>query len=566
MTTRRHFLAGLAALGLTGCASIPTSGPVERVSVDPRAQGGVEVSPAPPVPDASLESIVYGFLTAMSASGPDFSAARAYLTDRAATSWDPTAGITVFQADGHSPIVTDNGASLWAPIVGSLDASGRYTSSYQTSQRYDLGAVQDDGQWRLDNPPTGRLISQQSFGHSYVAMPLYFLDSTASVVIPELVYFAKDQASPTQVVNSLIAGPSQWIATAATNFAGGLRLAAPIDVSGGQADISLESSGLASPETFAALAAQILWSLAGFDEITGARLTIDGHPVSIGQTADDLIDVSDVAGFRPSALGRARELILVGSNFVGRLASGSADPVAASGVFSTPAWQGKIAALDVDVPHNRAAVLTADHATVVAGPIDGPGSAEVVLRGSGLLSPAILADGRIVSIDASNRVLLSDGTRLAIEGLPIGEVTSFSVSPDQTRMALTIQNSQVSVVGLVRVLPDARIGFWRQVMPATSDGPLARFRSVAWVGESSLVALASLPGLDQASVYQFDVDGARTTELGPSGQIGVARLAVQPQLGSPTVFVMTQEGRVLRHEEGARWVTVASDVRAIALG
>lgn len=566
MTSRRRFLLGLAALGFSGCARIPTSGPVQRISVDPRAQGGVEITPAPPLPDASLESIVYGFLTAMSANGPDYSAARAYLTEQAARTWDPAAGVTVFQADGHSPIVTENGASLWAPIVGSLDAAGRYTSSYQTNQRYDLGAVQHDGQWRLDNPPAGRLISQQSFIHNYAALPVYFLDSTARVVIPELVYFPKDHAGPAEVISAVIAGPSQWLATVVTNLASGLRLVSPIDIVRGQADIRLESSGGMATERFAALAAQILWSLAAFDEITGARLIIDGESVTLGQSPDDFIDVSDVAGFRPPSLGRARELIVVGSTSLQRLPAGSADLVVASGVFSTPAWHGKIAALDADVPANWAAVLTSDQAAIVVGPIDGLGEAEVVLRGTGLLGPTILADGRVVTIDSANRVLVSGGASIPIDDLPVGEVTSFSVSPDQTRMALTIKNSQGSMVGLVQILPDTKIGHWRQIMPATSDGPLTGFRDVAWAGESSLVALAALPGLEQTSVYQFDVDGAWTTELGPSGQIGVAKLAVQPQLGSSPALVMTQEGRVLRHEEGARWVTVASDVRAIALG
>lgn len=74
--TERLMIAALAVL-LTGCASVPTTGPVahhtpQAVSVD----GGVRVDPLPPSEGASPLLIVEGFLHAMSTYQPDYAVAR----------------------------------------------------------------------------------------------------------------------------------------------------------------------------------------------------------------------------------------------------------------------------------------------------------------------------------------------------------------------------------------------------------------------------------------------------------------------------------------------------------
>lgn len=119
---------GAGALALTGCAGVPTEGPVERVnSPGPAAgQDPIDVNPRPPEPGASRELIVAGFLQAMSSSIDAYRSARAYLTDEAAQHWDPYAGALIYDSEFHKPTVDDDRAVLHAPLIATLDASGHH--------------------------------------------------------------------------------------------------------------------------------------------------------------------------------------------------------------------------------------------------------------------------------------------------------------------------------------------------------------------------------------------------------------------------------------------------------
>ena len=110
---------GAGALALTGCAGVPTEGPVERVnSPGPAAgQDPIDVNPRPPEPGASRELIVAGFLQAMSSSTDAYRSARAYLTDEAAQHWDPHAGALIYDSEFHKPTVDDDRAVLHLSLI-----------------------------------------------------------------------------------------------------------------------------------------------------------------------------------------------------------------------------------------------------------------------------------------------------------------------------------------------------------------------------------------------------------------------------------------------------------------
>ena len=88
---------------LAGCATVPTSGPVDRHT--PQATGvnsGVRIDPLPPADGASPLLVVEGFLHAMSVYQPDYAVARQYLTPSASAAWHPESGVQVY-ADGVPP-------------------------------------------------------------------------------------------------------------------------------------------------------------------------------------------------------------------------------------------------------------------------------------------------------------------------------------------------------------------------------------------------------------------------------------------------------------------------------
>ncbi len=139
-------------LALTGCATVPTSGPVEHHT--PQAAGvntGVHVDPLPPANGASQQLVVEGFLHAMGVYQPNYDVARQYLTPTASEGWHPESGVEVY-TESDQLVESDQGVALSYVQVGSVDAAGIYLSD-NTNKRYIFELAKDsDGQWRIVEP------------------------------------------------------------------------------------------------------------------------------------------------------------------------------------------------------------------------------------------------------------------------------------------------------------------------------------------------------------------------------------------------------------------------------
>ena len=107
-------LIAVLALLLTGCVSVPTSGPVERHSpAAQQANPGVEIAPVPPAQGATPGLIVEGFLHAMATYQAGYSVARQFLTADASEQWQPESGDEIYAASS-APQVSDSGVVLTA--------------------------------------------------------------------------------------------------------------------------------------------------------------------------------------------------------------------------------------------------------------------------------------------------------------------------------------------------------------------------------------------------------------------------------------------------------------------
>ena len=87
----RKFLAVLLLVSLTGCATLPVSGPV-RIGPDlepPSDSTSFYYSPATPVDGANESEILAGFLAAGTAPQNDYAIAREYLSESIRASWNP---------------------------------------------------------------------------------------------------------------------------------------------------------------------------------------------------------------------------------------------------------------------------------------------------------------------------------------------------------------------------------------------------------------------------------------------------------------------------------------------
>lgn len=581
MRRLRVIAVALACVLLAACAGVPTSGPVQKVEDRPDAglNRGIDITPAPPMADASMDAVVFGFLSAMAAPEPGYSAARQYLTPRAARTWEPAAGVTVYQGEGYQPTFTADTAVLRAPVVGRVDRNGRYTSLYQADFSYDFDLTRTDGQWRINNPPAGLLLTQFFFERFYQPHPVYFLDPTGRMLAPELVYLSDARVTPTAVVETLLRGPSQWLAPAVmTAFPAGTRLdGITINVARGVAEVSLdgELARLGQPQRVQ-LAAQLLWTLSPFSEIAGVRITLNGFAYPV-RTRDPLgvLDLADVAGFRPMDANAITDAYAVREGVLGRVQSAAGTvftPV--TGAFGTPAWKGRIGSIAVDPGNDRAVAVTGDRRTAVLAPLTAVGAGVPVLSGTSLGAPQLMADGTVWAFDtpaggASVLVRSGGGTlgvRVPVPALLGGTVVAFRVSPDRTRMAVIVQRDGARRLGLLRITggDSPLLDAWRPLEVSTDLGRLTSLRDVAWSGESTLLVLGAIGVVtdQQHSTYRLSVDGATVSSIGPSGDVDAVQLAAQPRAAGTAALITTADQRLLRYEDRSRWVRVEAGVTA----
>jgi hypothetical protein len=109
---------------LAGCASVPSTGQVNRVVAPAEQAGPVRYEPPGPVDGATPTEIVLGFLEAQQAYPSPVEKAAQFLTPDAAASWKPAARTVVYtevRTRGGSATVV-----LAARKVATVSARGDY--------------------------------------------------------------------------------------------------------------------------------------------------------------------------------------------------------------------------------------------------------------------------------------------------------------------------------------------------------------------------------------------------------------------------------------------------------
>lgn len=93
---------GILVGALTACATIPSSGPVERRDVTVSELGPIFPQSYGPAPGASPAEIVQGFLSAQPVGlNDDWATAREFLTPRGAQAWDPSVRTIVYSGEAN---------------------------------------------------------------------------------------------------------------------------------------------------------------------------------------------------------------------------------------------------------------------------------------------------------------------------------------------------------------------------------------------------------------------------------------------------------------------------------
>jgi Lipoprotein LpqB beta-propeller domain/Sporulation and spore germination len=305
----RAWRAGLVAAltaSVAGCVGMPDSGSPGTFTATPQdttqASDVIGAIPAGPASNWDPSEIVTGFLNA-SASYPLYATtASQYLTSAAAKAWAPTWSVTVVdqvdvpkQAD-----VSLSGKQATVDVTGTVRASFNGTGQYVGAQPGSNGTtvadqqfklVKVDGQWRITNPPSNRLLNQSDFSEVYKPQDLYFFDSTGQVLVPDSVFVPNGGTSPAALVTNLAQAlqndpETRWLANgddptppAITAFPQGAKVDVTVD--GTTATVNL--TGHAADFTNAILgqiSAQLVWTLtgqqAGPPNIQAVQLVVNG--------------------------------------------------------------------------------------------------------------------------------------------------------------------------------------------------------------------------------------------------------------------------------------------------
>jgi hypothetical protein len=562
-------------LGLvTGCVSVPTAGPVEKVEGQPpECQNCINIDVAPPSPGDEPKQIVQGFLRATSNFQPSYAVARQFLTTGAAEKWAPETGVSIYsgslQAAGTTVILDGR-------LVGSLGPDRTYTAQ-DKAWRVNFGMVKEKGEWRISTPPAGLMVAEFAFSSFYQSYNLYFVGN-GSVLVPDPIYLPnlRNQASIASVLmRALLNGPSDWLSPAVTSaIPEGTALSVDaVTINDGVAEVALSDNVLSLNDGQRTLmAAQVLYTLQATG-IQGVTFTVNQQPYAIpgaDQGTYEVVLDSRFAAFDPIPPGIVDGVYAARSGKL-QVAPSITDPSQLSSVPG-PLGEGRwsIDQLAISATGSDIAAVT-DGGTVLRRAALPDGTVATVLDGvSGLLRPELTRFSELWAVGRSGgpqRLWVErDGrvTEITSTILSRGTVRAFSISPDGVRMALIREIDGRTELGLARIVRGERIRLdgWQPLDVTRSTTPdLSVVRDLGWSDATSLVVLGGASGEAPLTAYRVDQDASSISVIGEP--MTWDAVAVTVSLESQTVVVLDRSGQTW-WDGSTQWLTLLDKVSAVA--
>lgn len=547
----------LVALLASGCSGIPTGGSVQQVRADDDlGQSTVRYAPAPPSPGATPQQVVSGYLDAMLAFPPSTGVAEQYLTQDASERWNPAAGTHVYR-DATVSVVAREGTSgarvrLSTRAVVDLDARGRLELA-SGPERWTIPVQQVDGEWRISEPPAGLLVTEKFYADYYRPFQVFFFDSPGERLVPSVVHLPAGEQLVTSLVTSLARGPSDPTARLRTYVPGlgDLRPSVPVDADGvAEVDLGPEAARLSVADQ-GRLAAQVVWTLGQVADVSGVR--IRGASALLTPRGQRVQPVGSWRRYVPRAVESGPFAVLDGGEDDAQVVEVDGD-----GSRPVPAGWG-VDPSDtavVAVGSSRIATLSRSRDRVLVRTTSGEDRLEVEVDDL-VAARWWPSDDDLVLVDrpggeARVRIVEPDGTRsLAASALGALDVTSFALSPDGARYAVTTGGAEGRVhIGAVRRSDDDRVVDLGRAVPMGWD--VGRPGSVAWVDGTRLAFLGDTDLGRQ--LFEGLADG---TEIEGGGAGGAP---VLPDVGSRSLVVagdqrwtLDQRGRLWYRGADATW-------------
>ncbi|MFF3465553.1 LpqB family beta-propeller domain-containing protein [Streptomyces sp. NPDC002619] len=576
---------------LVGCASMPDSGDLRDVESTPRQDTQVRVFAMPPSEDAQAGEIVQGFLEALTSDDPHYDTARKYLTPPAARTWRPEQSTTVLangpstEADrqsGGRDDAADVTYTLTGARVATVDGQQAYAPAAGLySKSLHLTRDAKSGQWRIDALPQGVVMGKSDFQRNYTSVNKYYFASNTSigasgqpVAVADPVFVRKRVDPMTQMVRSLLSGPTNWLGPVVrssfptgTALRKGVTSLTPDD----QNKLTVPLNGKASQvgaTKCTEMATQLLYTLQNLTPTVDA-VELQG---ANGETMCDLTErrAESVAwhgsGNRPEYLyflDNKHQLVRIAGT------STSTSAVSVPGALGESGKQLQSVAVSHD-ERTAAGVSVDGRSLYVASMASGRplGGAFVTSHGATdadrLTTPTWDARGDLWVADRDPRdsrlILLEHGEGPPVvvrtTGLP-GRIKDVRVAADGARMALVVEKDGKQSLLIGRIERDDKSGEGPAVVELRSAAPeLEQVTAMSWAGDSRLVVV----GREQGGVQQMryvQVDGSTPEAPAPDALTGVKKIAASEDEQVP--LVAYSEDGIVRLPTGAQWQKVVKD-------
>lgn len=536
---------------LSACTSVPTEGPVNATRAPDGTNQTVGFYANGPREGSTPEEIVYGFLTASAAGlSDDFEVARQFLSPQASEEWRPLEEVRIY-ADARVPVTTrteTQAVRLSLGAEGSIDPSGRFMmSSSDAVITTDFSLARNaDGEWRIIDLDNGLLISATLFESQYSKSELHFLTADSQYLVADLRWFPRTTYA-SAATRELFEGPSEWLSDA-------VRTAVPpgttigsrgISTTSGTATVSLSDEALSvSGYQRALFMAQIEETLTMLSSIQNVELTVDGVPWEVNQS----ISLSSYP-FTESTM-------LV--NVDGRPSlyeNGSAVSLSMTDVPTD------LEALTIGYGDNPPMVAIADGSRLVTLPNNGTAPV-TLLEGDTIGTPSIdIYDWIWAGSGDTIIAFTAEGDRVPLSAswLDGGTVDSIRVSREGARAVVVWHNETNTYMTTTAIIRDGN------GEPVALDGALElgagvdEVLDVAWIDETTVAALATLPGGSNPGIYAVPIGGPITPITEVNGATSITAGS-----GQGSLVLATENGQILERSGGG-WRLLLTDGSSPAL-
>lgn len=534
------------AIGLSGCAGVPSSGTVHLGSALPGVSGAddrtIHAYPYGPIDGQGPVQVVRQYLDAMVDNDNNFGVARRFLAG--GTSWSPTARTVLYKEPSLTVHAVRPGViEASYQQVGVVDGDGGYRVQAASGHaRFRL--AREAGQWRIAKLAPGVLLSTSDALRSLQPVNLYYFNVAQSRLVPAPILVSPDEPGlATLLIRALLNGPPDALAAAVTTAApSGLDLVGNVPIDGdGNAEVNLSGGVqvLSAPD-LQRLSAQVAWTLRQIPTVTGIRLLENGTPLTdVGVPRVQPIGLW--SGFDPDGGPLATGALMVkAGTVIGErhiVPKALLRPSLSAPVFS--AGGAQVAA----VRSNAAA------STLLVGSALGP--ARPRLTATAIASPSFDLAGGVLAIAGTGPAATVERVPPTGEAQPVRVpadvlrrgISALSVSRDGARVAMVVGPpgaAALEVGALSAGHGETQISGVTTVIPAYRD-----VQGVAWANADRIVTTARRSA-HRRVVVRTSIDGYRPRVLTSAGlpprPTQVAAAPGQPPLATAAGAVWSLSG------------------------